>query len=65
MEPYVFMGGRNAILECKPMLLVENNCKFLSKTLIVMLDNLGYRKVPVKKSQFDQGLLNFKILITK
>ena len=42
MEPYVFMGGRNAILECKPILLVENNCKFLSKTLIVMLDNLGY-----------------------
>ncbi len=43
-EPYVLMGGRNMILECKPIILLENNCKFLSKTLIVMLDNLGYKQ---------------------
>ena len=41
-EMHLFLGSQKVLRECKPIILFEADCRVMMRSLLTLLDNLGY-----------------------
>ncbi|RYG97747.1 FkbM family methyltransferase, partial [archaeon] len=57
-EVYAFIGARQLLRECKPIIFMESHCTALNKSMFLLLHSLGYELYWVVKPLFDTDILN-------
>jgi len=55
-EMHLFLGSQHLLRECRPILVFEADCKILMRSLITLLDHLGYSLAWVSAAYLDMSV---------